>query len=338
MPEKHDNHGWRLCGHGNMVSFLQAAIDDSRIAHAYLFYGQAGLGKHKAAKEFAKALLCDGKAAAPCHGCASCSQVEHGSHFDYFELNRLADDKKGKMKKDITVEQVREISGKLRQGSLLGGRKVAIIREADALNANSANALLKTLEEPAANTVIILVSDDIAKLPKTIVSRCQKIKFLPVPARTIESYLKSLGAAADEAKLLSRISGGIAGKAIGFHFDREARERYFAGIRLFLGIASAPLGRRLSLVAEALPKDDQENSVQLLLAAFMSSARDLLLLANDNAAYASNLEALGQEAETANRLPLESIRRAIAGITAARSDISRNISPKNALENFAISF
>lgn len=338
MPEKRDNYGWHLCGHGNVVSFLQAAIADSRIAHAYLFYGQAGLGKHKAAKEFAKALLCDGKAAAPCHGCASCGQVEHGSHFDYFELNRLADDKKGKMKKDITVEQVRELSGKLRQGSLLGGRKVAIIREADALNANSANALLKTLEEPAANTVIILISDDIAKLPKTIVSRCQKIKFLPVPTGTIEACLKKLGAADDEAKLLSRISDGIAGKAIGLHFDREARERYFADIRLFLGIVCAPLDRRLSLVAEALSKDDPEASAQRLLAVFMSAARDLLLLANDNAAYASNLEALGQEAEIAGRLPLELISKAIAGIVAARADISRNISPKNVLEGFAISF
>ena len=156
---------------------LAAALAGQRLHHGLLIAAPAGYGKRALVEAFARAALCtqrgvDGRA---CGVCRSCLLVAAGSHPDLARVTfELRDD--GKLRSEITVDQIRALSQRLAMSSQFGGLQLALIDPADRLNANAANALLKTLEEPATATIIVLVADDPARLPATIRSRCQRIE------------------------------------------------------------------------------------------------------------------------------------------------------------------
>lgn len=136
-------------------------------AHAYLLHGPAGIGKRVLAENFVHFLLCqhpeDGKA---CGQCKACQLLAAGTHPDYFLLEPE------EAEKPIRVDQVRELVNFVVQTAQLGGRKVVLLEPAEAMNLNAANALLKSLEEPSGNTVLLLISHQPSRLLPTIKSRC----------------------------------------------------------------------------------------------------------------------------------------------------------------------
>jgi DNA polymerase-3 subunit delta' len=162
---------------------LSGALAENRLHHGLLITAPAGLGKRALADAFALAALCtrrrpDGDA---CGTCKSCLLVAAGSHPDLVRITfELRDD--GKPRTEITVDQMRALSQRLALSSQFGGLQIALIDPADRMNASAANALLKTLEEPAAATIIVLIADDPTRLPATIRSRCQRIG-IEMPAR-----------------------------------------------------------------------------------------------------------------------------------------------------------
>ncbi len=160
---------------------LVDAIGSGRIHHALLFASARGYGKRALADAFAAAALCQQRNAdgTACGRCRSCLLVAAGSHPDLARVTfEIRDD--GRARTELTVDQLRALGQRLALSSQFGGWQIAIIDPADAMNASAANALLKTLEEPSANTVIALIADDPSRLPPTIRSRCQKID-LPMP-------------------------------------------------------------------------------------------------------------------------------------------------------------
>lgn len=162
---------------------LQASRQRGALAHALLVCGAAGLGKRAFVQHFMQGLLCsepvDGE---PCGHCRSCLLIAAGSHPDLVTLS-FGLRKDGVQRSEIVVDQIRELSARLAMNSQFGGWQVAVIDPADAMNAAAANALLKTLEEPAAQTMLILLADAPWRLPQTIRSRCQRVEFqLPADA------------------------------------------------------------------------------------------------------------------------------------------------------------
>ena len=197
-------------------SLLRAALD-SRIAHSYLFFGPEGVGKRLIAVEFAKVLNCtktfEGESALkgePC-GCNSCKKIGKGIHPDVFLVEY-------KGVKDIKVDQIREeVEERLFLKPFEGRFKVAIIDEAERMNPNAQNAFLKTLEEPPADSIIILIASQPELLLPTIRSRCQLFEFKGIPDEIMVGELKKrTDLSAEEAWVAVKLSSGSLGRALGF--------------------------------------------------------------------------------------------------------------------------
>ena len=173
-----------------------------RLPHALLLVGQKGLGKFELARHFVAGLLCEqpGADGEPCHQCLACNWFSQGNHPDFrlLQPDALAADfevEEGKKKpsQQITIEQIRNLEEFFNVGTHRGGLRIILVNPTEAMNRNAANALLKTLEEPSANTLFILVSSEPQQLLPTIRSRCQVIP-VGLPDNLLASqYLSDAG-------------------------------------------------------------------------------------------------------------------------------------------------
>ena len=169
---------------------LAAAYAAGRLPHALLIHEAPGTGGEWLAAWAASLALCARQAAAPCGECAACRRVATLQHPDVSWLRPQEDSRQ------IRIEQVRELSAELSLTSHGGGYKVGIIAPADALNRFAANALLKTLEEPPARTLLVLVATEPSRLPPTVTSRCQRLRIrAPERAESIAWLLATRGKA-----------------------------------------------------------------------------------------------------------------------------------------------
>lgn len=197
--------------HGEHWTRLQARRQRGALPHALLLCGPQGLGKRDFLRRFVRGLLCqhpqEGDA---CGTCRSCLLFAAGTHPDYVALS-YGLRKDGVQRQDIVVDQIRDLSARLATSSQFGGWQVASIDPADAMNAAAANALLKTLEEPASQTMLILVADAPWRMPATIRSRCQRMDFqLPQREESL-AWLQQLGVQDAETALAA--AGGNPGLA-----------------------------------------------------------------------------------------------------------------------------
>jgi DNA polymerase-3 subunit delta' len=194
-----------IYGHEKPTSILKNAMDRDRVAHAYLFYGMEGIGKRTMASVFAGALNCAGDDP-PCDACASCRKAAHHNH-----PNIIAVKAEGQF---IKIGAIKELQARMafRPGE---GKRVFIIEEADRMNAAAANALLKTLEEPSPENVLLLTTARSHALPMTILSRCQHLRFTPLPREEVARFLREKeGLDAAASALLAASSGGSIGRAL----------------------------------------------------------------------------------------------------------------------------
>lgn len=200
--------------HAPVWDKLKRLRDAGRLPHALLIDGDHGVGKRALVARLAAACLCtqpvDGEA---CGGCRACKLLAAGTHPDFirieFELNR-----EGKPRRELVVDQVRALSQRLAMTSQFGGPQVAVIDPADALNVAAANALLKTLEEPTPDTLLMLVANASWRLPATVRSRCQRFT-VPLPPRSeVATWLAEHEMDTDAIRLSMDAAGGNPGLAL----------------------------------------------------------------------------------------------------------------------------
>ena len=193
----------------------------SRLPHALLIIGQRGLGKFALAQAFAKSLLCEEplEGSLSCGKCLACNWFEQGNHPDYrlLQPQALVDDpeaEEGKKKasQQITIDQIRGLDDFFNIGTHRAGLRIIVVNPAEAMNRNTANALLKTLEEPNPDTLFLLVSNEPLRLLPTIRSRCQTVPMGVPPAAVCEAALAADGLA-DAGRWLA-LAGGSPGVAI----------------------------------------------------------------------------------------------------------------------------
>lgn len=189
-----------LIGHDEQLKQLHTAASSGRLAHAYLFSGLDGIGKKLSALQFTKELF------------GGDTRVEKNTHPDLFMISAE--------KKDITIEQVREMQAKVQLHPLEAKYKIVIIDDAEKMNQASANSLLKTLEEPPSATHFFLITSREELLLPTIISRCQRVAFSPLSLADIARLIKENRGIDDEtAKRLAEISGGSLSFALSFPLE-----------------------------------------------------------------------------------------------------------------------
>jgi DNA polymerase-3 subunit delta' len=310
-----------ILGQEQAIEILRGSILKNRIAHAYIFTGDDGIGKKLTAINFAKALNCEKNRNALsvmrdelknnaqhavhstqyeidcCDKCSSCIRINKASHPDVFFI----EPDNGQIK----VEVIRALERSLSYKAFEGNWKIAIIDSADALNQSAANAFLKTLEEPPAHSLLVLVSSMPELIPATIRSRCQKINFLPLPLFKISELIEHRRSSETEdmkgqhTSLLGVLSGGRAGWALNKNLiekrdmefnkfknllhgiednlweDRDSMEEWFDWVHLWLrDIAVFKATGRADLLINFDKEKDIENISQ------KTGVKDILILSN----------------------------------------------------------
>ncbi|MFN3301407.1 MAG: DNA polymerase III subunit delta' [Patescibacteria group bacterium] len=317
---------WPIIGHKNIVKFLQRNIVNKKIAHAYLFYGPENLGKKSVAKYFALSLICSGKEK-PCLKCQNCQNFLKDIHPDVIWL------KKEEGKNNISIDQIRDLKKKIFLAGFTDSYKVIIIVNAEEMTPEAANSFLKILEEPPKKSLIILLANNLRGIPKTILSRCQLLKFSLVPKKEILEYLKKEYHLSDKkAEEISAISFGRPGQAIKFVKDKKILEKYLEGQKKLIEIMTSDLNKRLMIVSEIA----KENEIGKIIIGWKNLIRDIILLKTNNDELVVNLIFKEKIKKLSEKFSFEKIYQIEKELDNFNFYLNQNINLRLALDNFVI--
>lgn len=332
---------WTVLGQDDALGVLTRAIADDRVAHAYLFSGAAHTGKTLTALQFAQALNCVGETAAsgtPCGKCRACERIASGNHPDVeiVGVGGICDEREHEHRdsRDIRVCQIRRMESVISRAPFEGRYRVQIIDPASSMNEIAQNALLKTLEEPPANVVIVLITDSEDPLLETIRSRARRVAFGGMPRDAIEQALRTRwDVDPPRAAALARLSGGRIGWAVLAIHDEKLTERQDEELSIVAALASGRMADRMAWANETgsrWPKDRPR--VRLTLEVWERWWRDILLVAAGRSDEAVHREQLDTLHALASQCDVPSAVRALRAIGDARQQLEENASAALTLE------
>jgi DNA polymerase-3 subunit delta' len=326
---------WNIINHEVAVSYLKRSLEKDTIAHAYLFVGRPQIGKMTLAINLAQALNCSA-AERPCGVCDSCIKIAAGKHADVqtIKLEQGSEAGDSSSKTRISVEQVDQILHSVNLPPFEGKYKVFIIDGVEFLSIGAANRLLKTLEEPAANIVFILLTAGEALVPITVISRCQRIELFPVAIPLIEKELITrFNIDPEKAKLLSRLSAGCPGWAVTVSRDSQAFQQRNNWLDEWLEVTQADFDVRFTFVTKLTERYTQNREIlQQKLALLRDWWRDVLLVKSGNEDAITNLDRKNTLKNFADASTLEQVRQVINRIESTMSQLRQNVNPQLALE------
>ena len=289
---------------------LKKSIKHGRIAHAYLFEGDKGTGKHELSLWLAKRLFCtDVQEEAPCGKCSNCVRIAQGEHPDVIQI-----EPDGQM---IKVDQIRQLQEEFSKSGFESRLKIFILFQADKMNNSAANSLLKFLEEPVGNFLAILETESLGRILPTIQSRCQIIHFSPLSKEKLQEKLQEEGLSKETSRLLSHLTNSYH-KAVEISQDEWFNETKDAVKRwvnyLLKKDPQAFIFVQKKLLGLAKEKN-QQSEIFLLLLFYFQEERDRLL---------------------AQGLWGKEINRAIEAALQAQKKLQANVSFQGVAEQFSV--
>lgn len=252
-----------ILGHAREIGILRSSISSKRVAHALLFAGPEGIGKRLVAKAFAKALNCASGNDDACGACRDCLNFDSETHPNLLEVWPIDKDGERDALGLIRIDQVREIQAALRFKAE-SGKKAVIVEGADRLMPAAANAFLKTLEEPPPDSVIILVTSKPSDLLPTVLSRCQRISFGPLPEDAVRAFLiEKKGVSPAEAGAVARLTEGSISRASAY-IEEGAHQKRREVIERLSVLRPADGDEALKFAEELSKRDDLDDILEFL--------------------------------------------------------------------------
>lgn len=300
-------------GHKKQKEVLEKLAKGKNIPHALLFSGAEKIGKKEVAIDFVKSIFCE-KNKGFCGECYSCRTID-SSNFPDLSIIEPKD-------RNIEIEEVRDLQNRLSLKSYNNSLKVGIINDAHLMRKDAQNALLKTLEEPKGDTVLILITSYPQMLLGTIRSRLEEIKFSVVSRKEIEDHLIALGANTEKAKEIALISSGQIGKAIEFFKDEDKLSFFNKAVKDIVSLAHSEMYKRFDFAKEF--KENQDEIVDVLDVWERFMRREILLKVYGNKGSLENYS-------------LKKIKEIIDELEKTKYLIENtNVNKKLALENLLI--
>ena len=325
-----------IIGQEKAIGFLKKAIARGKIPHAFLFTGIQGVGKTTTAIAFTQAINClEPTEGEGCGKCLMCRRMISGNFPDLLIIEPDG--------QNIKIDQIRELNRSLNYRPVAGNYRVTIIKQAEAMNEESANSFLKTLEEPPLGNILILETVEPRDLLSTIVSRCQKIPFLPISFHLIKEWLKTEMNMDDEKTLLiSRLSEGSLGRAINISEGTFLAERqdYISKIMQLSAITQEQaMGTALEYAGKFKRRDkESDGSVSKDMAELMGLwktwYRDLILMkVNGPAELLINSDFSRKLKGMSARLNIDNLIESFLILDQAQRDLDRNLNTGLIMEN-----
>ncbi|HSN78518.1 MAG TPA: DNA polymerase III subunit delta' [Anaerolineae bacterium] len=322
---------WPIFGHHWAVDLLDRGLRAGRLPHALLLAGPAQVGKRTLALALAAALNCSAEER-PCGQCRSCRLIAQGGHPDVRLVS--ADDSERGRDGVLKIDQIRELQRAASLAPMEARYKIFVLRELERANLPAANALLKTLEEPPAQVVLLLTSARPHALLPTIISRCQVLTLRGMPQQQVADALVSRwGAGREQADLLARLAEGRLGWAVQRLTDDNAwneRTRRMAEAR------DLPRQNRVRRLAYADELSRSPAALQPTLALWASWWRDVLLVQQGCGAFVRNVDLAAELAHEAAGYEPAHVQRYLARLQAAPTQINQNVNARLLLETLVL--
>lgn len=331
---------WRTFGQETTIAWLSRAIREGGAHHAYLLLGPEHVGKRTLATDISCALNCTSDDP-PCGECGACRRILEGKHADIITAtldqpvegaeNGQGDEEEGaRQGRNIRLKQVRHLQHMATMPPFEGRTKVLMIEDADRMTPQASNSILKSLEEPPAQVVWLLLAADESRLLETIVSRCQRIDVLPAPVPELERYLAgSYGVEPERASFVARLSRGRTGWAIAAVTDESVLASRASRVETIIQLIYMTQTARFDLARELQTQYGRDpGGVLETLDLWTTWWRDLLVTKGSCSDAIVNVDYVNDLNEQAGRLSLEQIREFIGRLSEARDNLDFNLIPR----------
>ena len=322
------SHTWPVIGHDWAVLSLERTVADGRTAHAYLISGPAHIGKTALARALALALNCESTAVRPCGQCRSCILVQHDRHPDVQIIEPEG--------AHIKIDQVRTLQHDLALSPVEGKFRVAIFEQFETATTEAQNALLKTLEEPPAYVVLVVLASDPELLLSTIVSRCQLVPLRPLTTSQVRKALTSAwGATSGQANLLAHLSGGRLGWAVTAFSDPSIMQTRAKMLDDLLDLLKGDRAARFAY-AEALTR--KAANAREAIDLWRTWWRDVMLAASGSNAAQVNVDRADQIQSIARQVDVDQAKAAAEACGRALWQMEHNAMPRVVAEVLLMDF
>ena len=329
---------WSTIGHDKAVNALQRSLQEGRLSHAYLLVGPGHVGKMTLALDLARAVNCLGEQR-PCGECNQCRRIADGLHADVHVLgvdSQTAGD--GPSRVAIGIAQVRDVQREASLKPYEGRFRVFIFDGAEHLSEEAANSLLKILEEPPEQVILVLLASDAGQLLPTIVSRCQQLETMPLPvalvARELETRFDTDG---DEARRIAHLSGGRIGWAFQAAGHPDLLARRTERLAAFEEAVYGGLERRFSYAASLAPSFGASRDVaRQEITLWLEWWRDVLVIKQGVPELVTDLSRMDTLRATAEALSSDQIAGAVRAVRDTSDYLERNVNLRLALEGLML--